>query len=164
MAVGQNQWYHVGVGAPPILVYFSGDWDVHWEYGVLTHGHVAQPWSLSQLLEKLPRVFPEARVPYLDFAEDFVGVISRGEKRATTRCPGPKDGLVVRLSPKQVVGMCSFWFPAVCACLRPGSPRSVGQVRTRLCCGNSLSRQTEVQKWLHLTFRRVARQARREAA
>ncbi|CAJ1378296.1 unnamed protein product [Effrenium voratum] len=32
-----------------------------------------------------------ARVPYLDFAEDFVGVISRGEKRATTRCPGPKD-------------------------------------------------------------------------
>ena len=28
-AVGQNQWYHVGVGAPPILVYFSGDWDVH---------------------------------------------------------------------------------------------------------------------------------------
>ena len=28
MAVGQNQWYHFGVGAPPILVYFSGDWDV----------------------------------------------------------------------------------------------------------------------------------------
>ena len=26
------------IGAPPILVYFSGDWDVHWEYGVLTHG------------------------------------------------------------------------------------------------------------------------------
>ena len=24
MAVGQNQWYHFGVGAPPILVYFSG--------------------------------------------------------------------------------------------------------------------------------------------
>ena len=31
MAVGQNQWYHFG-GAPPILVYFSGDWDVHWGY------------------------------------------------------------------------------------------------------------------------------------
>ena len=29
MAVGQNQWYHFGVGAPPILVNFSGDWDVH---------------------------------------------------------------------------------------------------------------------------------------
>ena len=24
LAVGQNQWYHFGVGAPPILVYFSG--------------------------------------------------------------------------------------------------------------------------------------------
>ena len=29
LAVGQHQWYHFGVGAPPILVYFSGDWDVH---------------------------------------------------------------------------------------------------------------------------------------
>ena len=41
-AVGQKQWYHYfGVGAPPILVYFSGDWDVHWGYGILTHGHFA---------------------------------------------------------------------------------------------------------------------------
>ena len=39
MAVGQHQWYHFGVGAPPILDYFSGDWDVRWGYGVLTHGH-----------------------------------------------------------------------------------------------------------------------------
>ena len=32
---------HFGVGAPPILVYFSGDWDVHWEItGLLTHGHM----------------------------------------------------------------------------------------------------------------------------
>ena len=37
-----NQWYH-GVGAPPILVYFSGDWDVHWRYGMLTHGHINPP-------------------------------------------------------------------------------------------------------------------------
>ena len=37
MAVGQNQWYHFGVGAPPILAYFSGDWDVHW---CLTHGQM----------------------------------------------------------------------------------------------------------------------------
>ena len=28
MAVGQHQWYHFGVGAPPILVCVSGDWDV----------------------------------------------------------------------------------------------------------------------------------------
>ena len=40
MAVGQNQWYHFGVGAPPSLVYFSEDWDVHWGYGILTHGHI----------------------------------------------------------------------------------------------------------------------------
>ena len=31
---------HFGVGAPPILVYFSGDWDVHWRNGTLTHGHM----------------------------------------------------------------------------------------------------------------------------
>ena len=40
MAVGQHQWYHFGVGAPPILVYFSGDWDVDWGYGALTHSHM----------------------------------------------------------------------------------------------------------------------------
>ena len=37
MAMVQNQWCHFGLGASPILVYFSGDWDVHWEYRVLTH-------------------------------------------------------------------------------------------------------------------------------
>ena len=41
VAVGRNQWYHFGAGAPPILVYFSWDWDVHWGYRVLTHGHVS---------------------------------------------------------------------------------------------------------------------------
>ena len=35
LAMVQNQWYHFGIGAPPILVCFSGDWDVHWGYGVL---------------------------------------------------------------------------------------------------------------------------------
>ena len=38
--VGQNQWYHFGAGAPPILVYFGGDWDVDCGYWVLTHGHL----------------------------------------------------------------------------------------------------------------------------
>ena len=42
VTVGQNQWYHSGIGAPPLLVYFCGDWDVHWGYGILTHGHI--PW------------------------------------------------------------------------------------------------------------------------
>ena len=41
MAVGQNRFgYHFGVGAPPILVLFSGDWDVHWGYVILTHGQM----------------------------------------------------------------------------------------------------------------------------
>ena len=40
-AAGQNEWYNFGVGAPPILVFFSGAWDVHWGYGVLTHGHMS---------------------------------------------------------------------------------------------------------------------------
>ena len=31
---------HFGVGAPPILVYVSGDGDVHWGYGLLTHGQL----------------------------------------------------------------------------------------------------------------------------
>ena len=29
------------MGAPPILLYFSGNWDVHCGYGILTHGRVA---------------------------------------------------------------------------------------------------------------------------
>ena len=38
--------------APPILVYFTGDWDVYWEYGVLTHSHVCLMGSpTSALLE-----------------------------------------------------------------------------------------------------------------
>ena len=45
--------YHFGVGASLILVYFSGDWDVHWGYGILTHGHIGfrvrQLWSTSPL-------------------------------------------------------------------------------------------------------------------
>ena len=38
LAAGQNQWCHFGVGAAPILAYFSGDWHVHWGYGILAHG------------------------------------------------------------------------------------------------------------------------------
>ena len=40
-AMAQNQWDPIlGFGAPPMLVLFSGDWDVHWGYGLLTHGHL----------------------------------------------------------------------------------------------------------------------------
>ena len=44
VAVGQHQWYHLGVGAPPILVYFSGDWDVHWGVRDL------DPWPCHSVL------------------------------------------------------------------------------------------------------------------
>ena len=37
--------YHFGVGAPPIFVYFCVDWDVHWGYRILTHGHVGAYFS-----------------------------------------------------------------------------------------------------------------------
>ena len=52
--MGQNQWYHFGIGAPPILVYFSGDGDVHWGYGILTHGQLASldsPGTSTPLVE-----------------------------------------------------------------------------------------------------------------
>ena len=39
---GSKPMVHFEVGAPPILVCFSGDWDVHWGYGILTHGHVSK--------------------------------------------------------------------------------------------------------------------------
>lgn len=40
-----------------------------------------------------PRTFQgnRAKVPYLDFAPDFIEPILSGAKRATARCPGPKD-------------------------------------------------------------------------
>ena len=57
MAVGQNQWYHFGVGAPPMLVYFSGDWDVHWgTIWILTHGHPS--WAQAAPSERGSRVRP----------------------------------------------------------------------------------------------------------
>ena len=38
----QGCGYHFGVGVPPILVYFSGDWDVHSGYGIF------DPWPCGQ--------------------------------------------------------------------------------------------------------------------
>ena len=35
---------HFGAGAPPILVYFSGDWDVYWGYDL-----DFDPWSFGSL-------------------------------------------------------------------------------------------------------------------
>ena len=52
---------HFGVGAPPIFVYFSGDWDVHCKYGILSHGQVeedAHPAPLTALRHTSRRDFP----------------------------------------------------------------------------------------------------------
>ena len=54
MAMVQNQSYHFGIGAPPILVYSSGDWDVYWGYGVLTHGHMEQPPTIGDDIPAQP--------------------------------------------------------------------------------------------------------------
>ena len=68
---GQNQWYHFGVGAPPILVYFGDHWDVHWGYGLLTHSQfffdptlvVQRKWEQSSLSCGSTPVHPAARCP-----------------------------------------------------------------------------------------------------
>ena len=60
----QNQWYHFGIGAPPILVYFSGDWAVLWGYGVLAHGHMMKQELAEEALD--PRFWsPKAPSPKL---------------------------------------------------------------------------------------------------
>ena len=55
----QNHWYHFG--APPILVYFSGDWDVHWGYGVLAQCPFAE-MNMCQVQSSRTR-----EPPYLPF-------------------------------------------------------------------------------------------------
>ncbi|CAE6963400.1 unnamed protein product [Symbiodinium sp. CCMP2592] len=58
-----------------------------------------------------PAAAGKVRIPYLDFAEDFIKVIQSGEKKATTRCPGPKDTDVT--SDLEAI-MVQGWALAVC--------------------------------------------------
>ena len=95
MAVGQHQWYHFGVGAPAILVYFSGDWDVHWGYGVLTHSQIAPG------LHHSPH-FP-ADVPRLPLGRDAPYSVGYRLARAQTDLHG---GLC-RLQP-QATRLCKY--------------------------------------------------------
>ena len=46
-------WYHFGVGAAPILVYFSGDWDVHWGYDL-----AFDPWPFFSAAQCVASFFP----------------------------------------------------------------------------------------------------------
>ena len=48
---------HFGVGAPPILVYFSGDWDVHWGYGGF------DPWPDKSAIVGLEMNHPSTSKP-----------------------------------------------------------------------------------------------------
>ena len=40
-------------------IYFSGDWDVHWGHGILTHTHIASSGSLKGLAEDVAFQFEE---------------------------------------------------------------------------------------------------------
>ena len=57
---------------PPILVHFSGDWDVHWGYGILTHGHVPPPFARVPVLGLCPRK-PKRSPPFGGFLQQFIG-------------------------------------------------------------------------------------------
>ena len=54
MAVGQNQWYHFGVGATHFSTYFGGDWDVHWGYDL---DFDPWPYGLNILFELFVPIF-----------------------------------------------------------------------------------------------------------
>ena len=81
MAVSQKQWYHFGVGAPPILVYFSWDWDVHWGYDL-----DFDPW---------PDSWQHGGVSARELPSDFGGIRARKTKccssktcKSSTTCAG----------------------------------------------------------------------------
>ena len=85
MAVGQNKWYHFGVGAPPILVFFSGDWDVHWECGILTHGQMAtlsfgKQTLLGSILQPPPEGYCKKRV-YVPMQLGVPGIIETSYRK-----------------------------------------------------------------------------------
>ena len=94
MAVGQNNGF--GVGAPPILAHFSGDWDVHWGYGILTHGHIStqhkRPRDMSEPLP--PSNFPQPKFRGGDYRRrtfDKVRPLSI-RKPAAKKHDGEKNG------------------------------------------------------------------------
>ena len=44
-----------------MVVYFSGDWDVHWGYGILTHSHVLRR-EVCQLNGAMPRILTPVKL------------------------------------------------------------------------------------------------------
>ena len=53
---------HFGVGAPPILHYFSWNLDIHWGCGILTHGHVSWLSSFHTKSQMFRREFGTAQL------------------------------------------------------------------------------------------------------
>ena len=84
------------VGAPPVLVYFSGDWDVLWGYGLLNHGHIYRkhPSQLLQPMQCQHRF--EARIMFfrkssgsmlrLVLSQFTVGMLVRHALRFSVQC------------------------------------------------------------------------------
>ena len=62
MTLGKHQWYHFGVGAPPILVDFSGDWDVRNIIGNYPPPPKQPCFALVSLQTKQKRGYPQKRV------------------------------------------------------------------------------------------------------
>ena len=65
----------IGIGAPQILVYFSGERDVHWGYLLLTHSHMATSSGRNTALAPWVLSFPEVPVC-------TIRLYSRGPDRA----------------------------------------------------------------------------------
>ena len=127
MAVGQNQWYHFGVGefTTHFRTYFGGDWDVHWGYGIFTHGHMPTFWNFalgktnSKLLsrgclEEDAVSGPQAGAPLGNVVFDTFRVFA-GSLRAFL-FPLPHPGLFggVSQTPPAVPGLCE---QALCSTL-----------------------------------------------
>ena len=92
MTVGQNQWYHFGVGAPPILVYIRGDWDVHWGYGILTHGQMTCPWPTKSDRRGAQRKEHPSHLPAAHKATSCL-VETRSRRESNLSCPCRLDSL-----------------------------------------------------------------------
>ena len=72
---------------PPILVYFSEDWDVHWGYRILTYGHIF-------LLLESPKVAvclqePTSKLPTFEvhIINPVTIVLRRGSNILGSFCP-----------------------------------------------------------------------------
>ena len=65
-----------------MLVYFSGDWDVHWGYGLLTYGQVRSKTNLRALS------FPQEELPSLALSR--ASAQSEGDPRFVEAMGGDK--------------------------------------------------------------------------